>query len=798
MKNRFFLTLLAALFIGQAATAQNVFSPKMNLVKSTYQTRRAANPDAPQQRITVVVTCSQEASPATIANQMIEKGAIIRTLMGNQLVIELPMEALDALAAMEGVLLIDQPSAGTPRTDTARKASHVDEAHAGKMDGMQDLPQAYTGKGVIIGLIDSGFDYTHPMFKDQDGNLRIKGVYQPGMVDDAHTSQSESLSDISVTDEKGVTTKTSLTGSFYTKPDVILDTALVKSLDGSHGTHCASIAAGRQVDYTATFWPKYDNSGKLGGMAPDAELFLAETTVTPEQKTLYPNIPDPDSYNNLQALSAMKHFAAQQGKPLVISCSENSHEGFHDGTSTMARYIGNYCKAGNVMALCSSNEGNTQNYICRQINQGRSLKILGYNTSDQPKYFVMVKTDKTIQYDLALANNVDGTIVYRCNLNTSTNPSSPVPFIFQANIADGQDVTGDPSHQSVINGLTKYIDTCLLIFAAVPGTGLDENDQSFIYSELACVFKGLKFKDAYKDLIPMLIVTSPDADVEVKAWGDYATLLANSMRYEDYFQVGDGEYSVGDWCTSGEAVVIGAYASDVNMVYADPLTGQKIVNSWDDLSVGDYAPFSSYGYDFSSQHRAYPDVSAPGVSIYAAGNSRSPETGMMFTPYQNQFPAQTKDEYYPYGCMSGTSMSTPAAAGVIALWVQAAKDKGKTLTNADIKDIIRHTSDTDAFTQAAPLRFGAGKINAYKGLLYVLGLDTAIPELPAQHIAARLEGRTLYISGNPDVQVVIYNLSGQKLLDVQASQGVVQLPDLPTGVYAVKIGSQGSTLIRLN
>ena len=47
-------------------------------------------------------------------------------------------------------------------------------------------------------------------------------------------------------------------------------------------------------------------------------------------------------------------------------------------------------------------------------------------------------------------------------------------------------------------------------------------------------------------------------------------------------------------------------------------------------------------------------------------------------------------------------------------------------------------------------------------LLYVLGLETAISELPTKHISAKLDGRTLAIDGRPDVQVSIYNLSGQK------------------------------------
>ncbi len=422
---------------------------------------------------------------------------------------------------------------------------------------------------------------------------------------------------------------------------------------------------------------------------------------------------------------------------------------------------------------------------------------MAHYTYIEPKTFIYTRTDKRMQYDLALAHAADASIAYRCNLNAAADPSTGETFFVHAEIGKDNSKSDNPAHQAIATDLANYFETCNLYFAGASGKGLDQNNQPFPYSELNFVMSGLKFKEAYKDLVPMIIITSPDEDVELQAWGDYAHLSANSMDNQGIFDPGDSEHSVGDWCTSGEAVVIGAYASDVYAMFPDPDTGKKTLRAWANLSVGDYAPFSSYGYDLSSQQRTYPDVCAPGVNIYTAAHSRIMEADLIRTPYQGQFPAQKTDVMYPYSISSGTSVSTPAAAGVIALWVQAAQDKGKKLTNTDIKEIIRHTSDNDAFTQAAPLRFGAGKINAYKGLLYVLGLPTAIPELPAQHVGARLEGRTLYISGNPDTQVAVYNLSGQKLLDVHASQGIVQLPDLPSSVYAVKIGTQGSTLIRL-
>ena len=146
-------------------------------------------------------------------------------------------------------------------------------------------------------------------------------------------------------------------------------------------------------------------------------------------------------------------------------------------------------------------------------------------------------------------------------------------------------------------------------------------------------------------------------------------------------------------------------------------------------------------------------------------------------------------------------MATPAAAGIIALWLQAAKDKNKTLTNADIKDIIAHSSDTDKFTEKTPARFGSGKINAYKGLLYVLDIATSIKGL-SQHqpenVSFRLDGSRLYAEGADDgTPVSIYNLQGVRVIQTTVEGGSIPLDGLTQGVYAVQLGKLGSTLIRL-
>ena len=93
--------------------------------------------------------------------------------------------------------------------------------------------------------------------------------------------------------------------------------------------------------------------------------------------------------------------------------------------------------------------------------------------------------------------------------------------------------------------------------------------------------------------------------------------------------------------------------------------------------------------------------------------------------------------------------------------------------------------------------YGHGEINAYEGLLNILKINTAIPDLPRQLVQVTLEGRTLHIEGCDSAPVSIYSLNGQQVFSAPATDGTIQLPVLSSGVYAVKVGHQGSTLIRL-
>lgn len=162
---------------------------------------------------------------------------------------------------------------------------------------------------------------------------------------------------------------------------------------------------------------------------------------------------------------------------------------------------------------------------------------------------------------------------------------------------------------------------------------------------------------------------------------------------------------MGDWNTSGEPVSVGAWVAN-NLIKTEDGATMETMDE-----IGDVAWYSSYGTDRAGHQ--HPDICAPGNYVAAALNSFDSQYSdynvYLRKGYTDQFVGQTSSRDYSWGWMSGTSMSTPAAAGVVALWMQAAADLGKTLNCSDIKDIIIHSCDTDEFTARSPERFGLEK-----------------------------------------------------------------------------------------
>ncbi len=217
-----------------------------------------------------------------------------------------------------------------------------------------------------------------------------------------------------------------------------------------------------------------------------------------------------------------------------------------------------------------------------------------------------------------------------------------------------------------------------------------------------------------------------------------APAFSNQLTINDLC-CGEGIIAVGAMCTRSTVPVLGSETPKV----ATPYT------------PGSPASFTSFG---DTPLGTLPHISAPGAPVISS------VSGPYITANElpdDQFCAKTEADGRPHywGEASGTSMSSPYAAGVLALWLQA----DPTLTPAELKQIALETAaspvpSASSSPSSSPVgcarrntgeipsdpRWGAGIIDALSGLRRILGissLSSVTAEPPAAEF--RLEGSTL-------------------------------------------------------
>ena len=105
------------------------------------------------------------------------------------------------------------------------------------------------------------------------------------------------------------------------------------------------------------------------------------------------------------------------------------------------------------------------------------------------------------------------------------------------------------------------------------------------------------------------------------------------------------------------------------------------------LSAGGFkADFSSIGPTIDE--RMKPDISAPGVSVASSVSSFTDRSYVLLLN------ASFEGKNYPFSRFSGTSMSSPVVAGVVALMLQA----NPRLDFSEVKEILKITARQDQHT----------------------------------------------------------------------------------------------------
>jgi hypothetical protein len=206
--------------------------------------------------------------------------------------------------------------------------------------------------------------------------------------------------------------------------------------------------------------------------------------------------------------------------------------------------------------------------------------------------------------------------------------------------------------------------------------------------------------------------------------------------------------------------------------------------------------------------RIKPDILAPGNNIISSYSTFYKEYHPKSADFDWEVASSDfNDRSYYWVANSGTSMSCPAVAGAIALWLEAKPD----LTPEDVLTVLRHTCRHPEPSLTYPNNlYGYGEIDVYRGLLYILGIDK-IEEISATHTNAvvRIDNRraviTLPQTADVPFCVRVFHMSGQMVSDSRMPAGEqhyeLQLSSLPSGIYAIQIDgaplAKGSTLVRL-
>lgn len=282
--------IMCALTAVPASThAQQQLSPKARIAAHTTTAANRHAATTAQDKVTVYVTID----PTKTDWETLRERHGLQTALctGNAATARIARTRLAQLAQTEGVSYVQTASTPQLMLDMART-----ETGADRMNNGESIDKAYTGKGVVVGIVDAGFDYNHAAFRTADGQLRIKRVWeQPGAEFEGCTAP-----------EKygyGIEMKT---------PEIISKAAGDNSAN-SHGTHVAAIATGS------------DNfmDGAFKGVAPDADIVLVAVDVSNCQ---------PADISN--AIGYIFDYADETGQPCVVNLSLGNHDGPHDGTST--------------------------------------------------------------------------------------------------------------------------------------------------------------------------------------------------------------------------------------------------------------------------------------------------------------------------------------------------------------------------------------------------------------------------------------------------------------------------------
>ncbi|MDR1847723.1 MAG: S8 family peptidase [Bacteroidales bacterium] len=635
MKKIVFITLLIALNAVYAQQAK--LSPYTRaIVHQTEQLQRDGKPINDSAFVNkfalslqdniVYANCFMQTSETFDSKALENLGVKLNAHAGKIWTCLIPISQIENVKSVEGVYYIDASEPVKLFLDSARAKSNVEQVHSGA-----GLSQAYKGTGVIVGIIDNGFDYTHPTFYDNTHtNYRVKRVWEQNG---------------SGTPPSGYSI-----GAEYTSQTAILNRQHDHT-NGNHATHVAGIAGGSGGV----------NNASLRGVAPESDLVFVSTNMT--------------STGIANGASYIKNYALSQSKPCVINMSLGSNRGPNDGTSSFEQFMDNIASSGVIPVISAGNEGNNPLFATKTQTGVDTMNVI-----------CNIDTDFDDGYAYVWGSNFNHFSVAVALYNTATNTYIATTTFTQTS-----------NSSSYSNSVSSGSNTCDVQIYAESADNYNYKPNALIMLSSVNLSSNVK--------VVIRVRSSATEGTNTSIWcTDFSldTSVPNST-----FTSGSTDQTINCLATGYNTIAVGAWTSKNNWI----TLGGSNYGYWSD-NVGDIADFSSKGP--TSDGRVKPTIAAPGhalVSSYSnySDNVANPTSSATIVASQTH----NATTWY-YGVASGTSMSSPFAAGVIALWLQ----KNPSLTPAQVINVMQNTAIIDSYTGTYPPVFiwGYGKLNALAGI----------------------------------------------------------------------------------
>jgi subtilisin family serine protease len=252
-------------------------------------------------------------------SSLAEAGFLKTSVAGDVAAGSVPAERLDELSAHRDVIFVETSGGLKDETDLSAVAINLVNAETGS----RLVPG--NGRRAIVGVIDSGFDLTHPCFSDAEKRTRIIAAWDQVNVDGAEGEPPHGF-DYGIEYGREQIDRLQAGGKIL----------VIKNEKGfgDHGTSVAGIAAGNGAP-----------EGIFVGVAPEAELILVAYKNT---------VRAGGSAHLLDAICYVRERARAASRPVVINISQGDNLGAHDGTSLLERAIDNVVAEGDVLIVTSA------------------------------------------------------------------------------------------------------------------------------------------------------------------------------------------------------------------------------------------------------------------------------------------------------------------------------------------------------------------------------------------------------------------------------------------------------------